>query len=200
MNLLNSRGARHVAQALCNVHRYGNTEQHCSCTVIMSPPKNSITSILFVCMGNICRSPAGENVMRRQLQKAGLADQIVCDSAGTIGYHAGDAPDSRMCVAGQQRGLPMTGIARQVTRADLDKFDLILAMDDDNYAELEQLATSNNRHKLKRFCEYCVSHPDTEVPDPYYGNAAGFEHVLDLLEDGCAQLVKQIAQQRGVNR
>ena len=162
----------------------------------MSPPQTSIASILFVCMGNICRSPAGENVMRQQLQQAGLADKIVCDSAGVIGYHSGDPPDARMCAAGRRRGLPMTGIARQVTQADLDNFDLILAMDNDNYAALSKLATQSNRHKIKRFCEYCVTYSDSEVPDPYYGGAEGFEHVLDLMEDGCAQLVQQIEQQR----
>jgi protein-tyrosine phosphatase len=164
--------------------------------VIMSPPQTTIASILFVCMGNICRSPAGENVMRQQLLQAGLADKVLCDSAGVIGYHSGDPPDSRMCAAGRRRGLPMTGIARQVTRADLDKFDLILAMDNDNYTALNALASRDNQHKIKRFCEFCISHPDSEVPDPYYGGAEGFEHVLDMMEDGCAQLTQQIKQQR----
>jgi protein-tyrosine phosphatase len=143
-------------------------------------------------MGNICRSPAGENVMRRLLEQAGMAGDIVCDSAGVIGYHAGEPPDARMCAAGRRRGLPMTGIARQVTRGDLDNFDLVLAMDNANYADLCKLAGGSNRHKIKRFCEYCVAHEDTEVPDPYYGGAAGFEHVLDLLEDGCVQILQEV--------
>lgn len=157
-----------------------------------------ISSILFVCMGNICRSPAGENVMRRLLEDAGLADAVRCDSAGTLDYHTGEPPDSRMCAAGRRRGLPMTGTARQVTRADLDAFDLILVMDNDNYAALARLATAGNRHKIKRFCEYCSAHTETEVPDPYYGGASGFEQVLDLLEDGCAQILKQIKDHRSM--
>lgn len=158
----------------------------------MKSPQTAINSILFVCMGNICRSPAGENVMRRLLADAGLADKVRCDSAGTHGYHIGAAPDSRMSVAGRRRGLPMTGIARQVTRDDLNAFDLILAMDNDNHQALLELSTEHNRHKIRRFCTYCVQHDDTEVPDPYYGGPASFEHVLDLLEDGCLQILEEI--------
>jgi len=164
----------------------------------MNPQPTVISSILFVCMGNICRSPAGENVMRRLLEEAGLADGIRCDSAGTIDYHTGSPPDSRMHAAGRQRGLPMTGSARQVTRADLDTFDLILAMDDDNHVELLKLATHRNRHKIKRFCTYCIKHTDREVPDPYYGGPEGFEHVLNLLEDGCQQILQEIRHSHGI--
>ncbi|MDQ8187036.1 low molecular weight protein-tyrosine-phosphatase [Pelagicoccus sp. SDUM812002] len=153
---------------------------------------NSISSILFVCMGNICRSPSGENVMRKLLEDAGLNNCVVCDSAGTIGYHTGNPPDPRMSSAGRKRGLPMTGSARQVTADDLERFDLILAMDNENFADLERLSNPDNRHKIKRFCDFCIQHSDTEVPDPYYGGAQGFEHVLDLLEDGCRQILKQI--------
>lgn len=130
--------------------------------------------------------------MRRLLDDAGLADKVLCDSAGTHGYHIGDPPDSRMTAAGCRRGLPMTGIARQVTRADLNAFDLILAMDNDNHQALLELSTEHNRHKIRRFCTYCVRHDDTEVPDPYYGGPEGFEHVLDLLEDGCMQILEEI--------
>ncbi len=132
--------------------------------------------------------------MRKLLQDAGLADAVRCDSAGTIGYHTGNSPDPRMSAAGRKRGLPMTGSARQVTPQDLDRFDLVLAMDDENFADLERISTPENRHKIKRFCDYCIQHSDTEVPDPYYGGAQGFEHVLDLLEDGCQQILKQIAK------
>lgn len=157
-----------------------------------SPPTRSI---LFVCMGNICRSPAGENVMRKKLEDAGIAEQVLCDSAGTHDYHIGEAPDSRMRSAGLQRGLPMTGVARHVTRDDLDQFDLILAMDDDNYAQLLKMSTQHNRYKIKKFCSYCVRHDDRFVPDPYYGDSQGFEHVLDLLDDGCEQILLQITSQ-----
>jgi len=160
----------------------------------MTTPQSGISSILFVCMGNICRSPAGENVMRKMLQDAGLADRIQVDSAGTHGYHIGHPPDSRMIDAGKLRGLPMTGAARKVTRNDLDQFDLILAMDDGNYSILTQLSTSTNLHKVKRFHEFYTRHTITEVPDPYYGSTKDFELVLDLLEDGCAEIVRRIPQ------
>ncbi|MGC4091994.1 MAG: low molecular weight protein-tyrosine-phosphatase [Polyangiaceae bacterium] len=151
-----------------------------------------LNSLLFVCLGNICRSPAAENVMFKLLQDAGLTGRVSCDSAGTSNEHAGQPPDRRMRQAGMNRGLPMSGIARQVTAADLDVFDLIVAMDDANYAALQRLAGATNRHKIQRFCSYLQQHQDTEVPDPWYGGAAGFEHVLDLLEDGCTQLLAQI--------
>lgn len=156
------------------------------------PQPPPINSILFVCMGNICRSPSGENVMQKLLDEAGLSQTVRCDSAGTIGYHIGNPPDPRMSAAGRKRGLPMTGSARQVKASDLDTFDLVLAMDDENFADLERLSTPKNRHKIKRFCDYCIQYSDTKVPDPYYGGPQGFEHVLDLLEDGCAQILKQI--------
>lgn len=155
-----------------------------------------ITSVLFVCLGNICRSPAAENVMRHLLEQAGQGQHITCDSAGTIGYHTGHPPDARMRAAGQRRGLPMTGSARQVNRNDLERFDLIIAMDNNNHAELLKLATAHNRHKLRTFCSYVRQHPDREVPDPYYGGPEGFEHVLDLLEDGCSQLLREIQATR----
>ena len=163
----------------------------------MSAPTRPIHSILFVCMGNICRSPAGENVMRKLLEEAELGDQVSCDSAGTIGYHSGHAPDHRMSAAGRKRGLPMTGKARQVTSEDLDAFDLVLAMDDENYAELLALSNDKNKDRIRRFCEFCIKYPDTYVPDPYYGGAQGFEHVLDLLEDGCAQILEVVRKSLG---
>ena len=162
----------------------------------MSPPIHPISSILFVCMGNICRSPAGENVMRKLLEEAGLEQEVRCDSAGTIGYHEGNPPDPRMTEAGRKRGLPMTGRARRVAADDLNAFDLILAMDNANYEELLHLASDGNRAKIKRFCDFCAQHEDSEVPDPYYGGPKGFEHVLDLLEDGCWQILQQVKESR----
>ena len=161
-----------------------------------SDPSMAIKSILFVCLGNICRSPAGENVMRNLLEQAGLANVVSCDSAGVLGYHTGDAPDARMCAAGRRRGLPMTGVARQVHQSDFERFDLILAMDDSNYSALQRLADDQHRHKVQRFCEWCERFEVNEVPDPYYGGPEGFEHVLDLLEDGCNQLLQHIQQSR----
>jgi protein-tyrosine phosphatase len=163
----------------------------------MKSSQASVTSMLFVCMGNICRSPAGENVMRKLLEDAGLADSVKLDSAGTHGYHIGHPPDSRMIQAGRKRGLPMTGAARKVTRQDIETFDLILAMGEDNYQELIRLSTEDNRHKVKRFISYCIRHKDDEVPDPYYGEMSDFEYVLDLLEDGCSEILKEIRSDDG---
>lgn len=133
--------------------------------------------------------------MRKLLEDASInEDSVLCDSAGTIGYHTGNTPDHRMTQAGRKRGLPMTGSARQVTANDMKQFDLILAMDDENYDNLFELSAPEDREKIKRFCEYCTEYPDTEVPDPYYGGSQGFEHVLDLLEDGCSQILKTVQE------
>lgn len=149
--------------------------------------------ILFVCMGNICRSPAGEAVLRKMVGEEGLQDQILIDSAGTIGFHSGNAPDRRMHNAAAKRGIRTGGKARQVKLHDFDEFDRVLAMDDENYDDLTNLAGNPAQlAKIKRFCEYCRSHPEHhQVPDPYYGGDAGFELVLDLLEDGCQQLLQE---------
>ena len=150
--------------------------------------------ILFVCMGNICRSPAGECVMRHLItadDSGGTIEWIECDSAGTIGMHEGNPPDDRMRSAGAARGIEILGAARQVNRSDLDRFDLVLAMDRENLADLQLLDPEQTaRAKIRLFCDYCTEHDVTDVPDPYYGGDAGFELVLDLLEDGCAGLLE----------
>lgn len=143
-------------------------------------------------MGNICRSPAAENVMRQQLLAAGLEKQIELDSAGTIGLHTGNPPDSRMTAAARNRGIEMTGRARQIRRADLEEFDLVLVADRENLADVENLAsTVECPCPVRLFCDFCTEHDHEEVPDPYYGGAAGFELVLDLLEDGCAGIIRR---------
>ena len=141
--------------------------------------------ILFVCMGNICRSPAGEGVLRKKVDRAGLAGRVEIDSAGTIGMHSGNRADSRMRSAAARRDYDLTSRARKVVAADLDRFDLILTMDEDNHRDVLGLATSKSqRERVRLFCSFCKNHRETEVPDPYYGGSAGFERVLDLLEDG----------------
>ncbi len=153
---------------------------------------SKINSILFVCWGNICRSPGAENVMRTLLDQSGLS-HVICDSAGTLDAHAGHSPDSRMAVAGKRRGYPMNGRARGVTSEDFEKFDLILAMDHANWCDLRRIAPNPKAmEKIQLFCKYCRNHDDKEVPDPYYGGPHGFEHVLDLLEDGCTALLEHI--------
>jgi protein-tyrosine phosphatase len=142
--------------------------------------------ILFVCMGNICRSPAGEGVLTKMVATAGLADRIEIDSAGTIGMHRGNRADSRMRAAATTRGYDLTSRARQVMASDLNTFDLILTMDRENHhGVLGLVTTAAQRDRVRLFCSFCENHSESEVPDPYYGGAQGFEHVLDLLEDGC---------------
>ena len=148
--------------------------------------------LLFVCMGNICRSPSAENVMRELLVREGLADRFELDSAGTIDYHTGKEPDPRMTQAATARGIVMKGRARQVRKSDFEDFDLVLAMDRENESDLKRMAANaDQRSKIKMFCEFCTQHGHDEVPDPYYGGEAGFELVLDLLEDGCAGILRQ---------
>lgn len=153
--------------------------------------------ILFVCMGNICRSPAGEGVLAKMIAEAGLTDQIAIDSAGTIGMHSGERADSRMRAAAASRGYDLTSRARQVTAADLEDFDLILTMDEDNHRNVLALAASEEqRQRVHLFCTFCREHNERAVPDPYYGGPQGFEHVLDLLEDGCRGVLDWAQDQR----
>ena len=153
--------------------------------------------VLFVCMGNICRSPAADIVFHKVVADAGCDGDFEIDSAGTIGYHAGSPPDHRMAATLVVRGYRIHGKARRVTAADLDRFDLVLAMDRDNEHELHHLASPANRHKIRRFTEFCTGHDAADVPDPYYGGQQGFEHVVDLIEDGCAGLLGEIRARRG---
>lgn len=152
--------------------------------------------LLFVCLGNICRSPAAEGVMRRVIAEAGLADQVHIDSAGTAGWHTGKRADRRMQAAAAARGFDLTSFARQVQDADLAEYDLVLVMDQSNHQDLRAFdRESLHAAKVRLFCEFCRLHEETEVPDPYYGGPEGFEKVLDLLEDGCAGVLKHIQAQ-----
>lgn len=142
--------------------------------------------LLFVCLGNICRSAAAHAVMSSVVEKAGLSAQIEIDSAGTAGWHMGKLPDDRMRLAGQARGYTLDHAARQIQPADLAHFDLVLAMDRDNQRNILALDRSQQfTKKVRLFCEFCTEHDAQEVPDPYYGGPEGFEHVLDLIEDSC---------------
>lgn len=149
--------------------------------------------LLFVCLGNICRSPSAENIMNYLIEQRGLQDQIVCDSAGTSSYHIGSPPDRRMTAAASKRGIMLRGSARQFDRRDFEEFDLILAMDEDNYRDILALDLKENyRHKVKLMCQFCRSYSDREVPDPYYGGTEGFNYVIDLLLDACEGLLEHI--------
>ncbi len=146
--------------------------------------------LLFVCLGNICRSPSAENIMNHLIRQAGLENKIQCDSAGTSSYHIGSAPDRRMNVAAKLRGIELVGHARQFTRADFEEFDLILAMDRENYENICALDRSDRyRHKVRLMCDFCTRHTLKEVPDPYYGGDEGFNQVIDLLFDACEGLL-----------
>lgn len=131
--------------------------------------------------------------MRALVEKAGLAASVEVASAGTIGMHAGEPPDGRMRAAAGRRGYELAGRARQITREDLDRFDLVLTMDEDNRRNVLALAGSDaQRARVRRFAEFCRRHRVDAVPDPYYGGTEGFEHVLDLLEDGCCGVLDTI--------
>ncbi len=149
--------------------------------------------LLFVCMGNICRSPTAEGVVRVHLERAGLLDRVEIDSAGTHGYHVGNPPDRRAQEAARARGYDLSGLrARKVAGADFVRFDRILAMDRDNLTLLREACPPEHRHKLQLFLDYADNFSEDEVPDPYYGGTAGFEHVLDLVEDAARGLVVRL--------
>ncbi|WP_298830101.1 low molecular weight protein-tyrosine-phosphatase [uncultured Piscinibacter sp.] len=155
-----------------------------------------ISSVLFVCMGNICRSPTAEAVMRYKLREAGLHVAVRVDSAGTHAWHAGAPPDGRSQTHAARRGYDLAALrAREVVEADFDQFDLILAMDWDNLALLEERCPPPYRRKLGRLTEHCRLHDSPVVPDPYAGGPQGFEEVLDLVEDACDGLVGLIRRQ-----
>lgn len=149
--------------------------------------------LLFVCLGNICRSPAAENIMNYLIEQQNLGDRIICDSAGTAGYHIGSPPDRRMTAAAKHRGITLQGQARKFQAADLENFDLILAMDKENYQDILALDLNGKyHHKVQLMCDFCTRYKTKEVPDPYYGGTEGFNHVIDLLFDACEGLLKDI--------
>lgn len=153
--------------------------------------------LLFVCLGNICRSPSAENIMNHLIEQAGLSEEILCDSAGTGGYHIGSPPDRRMTAAAAQRGITLKGAARQFQISDFEEFDLILAMDHENYRDILSLDRQHQyRDRVKMMCEFCTTHPDQQVPDPYYGGQEGFNYVIDLLLDACQGLLKDVVEQQ----
>lgn len=148
--------------------------------------------VLFICMGNICRSPTAEAVFRHCVAAAGMQDRIYCDSAGTHDYHTGNAPDARAMQAASRRGYDMSGLrARQVSLRDFEEFDYVLAMDRDNLRLLQQQCDPKHTHKLSLFMQ-CAGGTDQEVPDPYYGGTQGFEQVLDMVENAAQSLLRRI--------
>ena len=153
--------------------------------------------ILFVCLGNICRSPTADAIMNRLVELDGLQDVITIDSAGTYGGHAGELPDSRMRQHARKRGYELTHRARRVSAADFNHFDLLIAMDDYNFQDLTYLApTVEGQKKIHRMTDFCLLMNADYVPDPYYEGAQGFELVLDLLEDSCKGLLNEIKKSK----
>jgi protein-tyrosine phosphatase len=149
--------------------------------------------VLFVCTGNICRSPSAEAVLRHMAVEQGALSDMEIDSAGTHGYHVGEPSDSRAIEHAARRGIDMAGIlARKVERADFERFDLIVAMDRSHLDQLEALKPANTQAELRLFTDFMDAPQTQDVPDPYYGGAQGFEVVLDMLEEGCAGLLERI--------
>ena len=160
----------------------------------------SQASVLLVCMGNICRSPTAHGVLRHKLAQAGLGERVRVDSAGTHAYHVGSPPDARSLAHAGRRGYRFADLrARAVVEGDFERFDLILAMDWDNLALLEAQCPPHHQRKLRRLTEFCLTHDSPTVPDPYYGGDAGFEQVLDLVEDACDGLIRHLRQRQGDN-
>ena len=150
-------------------------------------------SVLLVCTGNICRSPTADGVLRQLVREAGLEALVRVDSAGTHGYHVGEAPDPRAQEHARQRGYDLSPLrARQVEQGDFERFDLILAMDRGHLMLLRRLAPPDQRHKLRLFMEFARSWDLAEVPDPYYGGDAGFEQVLDMIEAGSRGVLAEL--------
>ncbi len=148
-------------------------------------------SVLFVCLGNICRSPTAHAVFESMLQEADLKNSVLVDSAGTGAYHEGNKPDARMTKAAKQRGVDLSFLrARAVQQNDFEKFDLILAMDKANYEDLIEICPIEYQDKVKMFLSFSNKISLHSVPDPYYGGSKGFEDVLDLVEEACSGLLK----------
>jgi protein-tyrosine phosphatase len=151
------------------------------------------TRVLFVCMGNICRSPMAEGVFRHMVRQAGLDDVVTVDSAGTHAFHAGDIPDKRAQASAAKRGYDLSELkARRVVESDFDDFDMVLAMDWDNLALLQQMAPKKLHHKVQLLMRFATEHESATIPDPYYGNTAGFETTMDYIEDACNGLMEVV--------
>ncbi len=150
-------------------------------------------SVIFVCLGNICRSPTAHGVFRQLVKEAGLENDILIDSAGTAAWHVGKGADERSIQTALNRGIDMLDLrARKVTLEDVSEFDYVLAMDDSNYADLRNIALHEDKDRIKMFLDFSEQYPETEVPDPYYGGTDGFNHVFDLVTSASNGLLADI--------
>lgn len=152
-----------------------------------------MTKVLFVCMGNICRSPMAEGMFRHAIKAAGLESQVQIDSAGTHSYHVGSPPDVRAQQASKKRGIDISSQrSRQVTAKDFSEYDYLLVMDGANYAHLIRRAPPEHQPKVRRLLSFSRKYPNLDVPDPYYGGTQGFEENLDMIQDAVSHLVREI--------
>jgi protein-tyrosine phosphatase len=155
--------------------------------------------VLFVCMGNICRSPTAHGVFRKRVEEAGLIEHIEIDSAGTHAYHVGEPPDKRAQETARRRGIALEDLrARRAVAADLAEFDYVLAMDQENYLALMEICPLGLRDKVQLFMDFAPHMRTREVPDPYYGGPTGFERVFDLVEAAAAGLLDEIRRRHGL--
>lgn len=155
--------------------------------------------VLFVCLGNICRSPTAEGVFRHVVEDAGLMDHIEIDSAGTHAYHIGDPPDLRSQEAARRRGIDLSSLrGRKATAEDIERFDYILAMDAENLANLRAICPAGLDEKVRLFLEFAPNRPEREVPDPYFGGESGFERVLDMIDEAAHGLLAHLRQRHGL--
>lgn len=149
--------------------------------------------VLFVCLGNICRSPTAEGMFRHVVTQAGLLEHVEIDSAGTHAYHVGEPPDRRAQAAARRRGIDLSALrGRQAQPVDIQRFDYVLAMDEENYQNLLAICPPGLEHKLRLFLEFAPGRPEREVPDPYFGGEAGFDRVLDMIEDASRGLLADL--------
>lgn len=163
------------------------------------PPSGAVDlRLLFVCMGNICRSPTAHGVMRHKLRVAGWAGRVLVDSAGTHGWHVGEPPDERSVAHARRRGYDIADLrSRPLREGDFAQFDLLLVMDERNLADARDLGPTRHHRKLRLLTDFGVRLRAPSVPDPYYGSAHGFEHALDLIEDACDGLIEHVRRELG---
>lgn len=164
--------------------------------------KSGKHTVLFICLGNICRSPAAEGIMKSLVEKEGMSDDFFIDSAAIGSWHIGQLPDSRMRKCGAEHGYRFDSHARQFQKSDFQRFDLIVVMDNENYRAITSMASSQaDKDKVVRIADYLTHHREyTTVPDPYYGDYSDFELVIELLEDACQGLLDSIKEQNSLQR
>lgn len=155
--------------------------------------------VIFVCLGNICRSPTAEAVFQKLVADKGYGQLIEIDSAGTHAYHVNEPPDERAQAAASRRGIDMSSLrGRRATASDIEQFDYVLAMDSENYHNLLAISSDEHQHKIKLFMEFAPDRPEDEVPDPYYGGASGFDNVLDMVEEAARGLLQHIRDKHSI--